>query len=65
MTETWKLNEYGGINCECGNSVIGDGFEPCLANGEIVEPTLDSGWDDLYKCKSCEKIANIPMDWAG
>lgn len=63
MTETWRLNEHGEINCECSNST--GTFKPCLENGVVVEPTLENGWDDLYKCTNCNKIANVPMNWAG
>lgn len=42
--------------CKCGNNDRGEGFFPCLENGEIIEPTLDSGWKDLYKCVRCGQI---------
>lgn len=44
--------------CMCGNSPRTDGFETCLRDGTIVEPT-PADWDGLhYKCMRCEAVYN-------
>ena len=44
------------LYCPCGNSVLSDGFFPCDAEGNQVEPTLNSNWDGLYVCPVCSQI---------
>lgn len=42
--------------CQCGNTPIADGFHPCDATGEEVDPTpeaWDTGW---YVCARCGRI---------
>lgn len=40
--------------CVCGNTPDSDGFYPCDANGNEVEPV--EGWKDLYVCANCGRI---------
>jgi hypothetical protein len=44
--------------CICGNKPDDDGFFPCNEDGNEVEPTLKSGWLDLYVCFGCGRIIN-------
>ncbi len=44
--------------CLCGNTPDSDGFATCNANGDEVEPTIGSGWDDLYVCNRCGRIVD-------
>jgi hypothetical protein len=44
--------------CVCGNTPSSDGFFPCDANGNEVEPTLASGWSGIYICARCGRIIN-------
>ena len=44
------------IHCSCGNTPSSDGFFPCDANGNEMEPTLGSGWDGLYVCPVCSTM---------
>lgn len=41
--------------CICGNRADLDGFFPCDAEGNEVEPVAGA-WDDLYKCDRCGAI---------
>lgn len=45
--------------CKCGNEPHKEGFYPCLPDGELIEPTLDSAWSGLYLCARCLAIYNI------
>lgn len=42
--------------CICGNTPTGDGFFPCDANGDEMEPLIGSAWKDLYVCAKCGRI---------
>lgn len=42
--------------CICGNNPDSDGFYPCNANGEEMEPDIGSDWDGLYVCSRCGRI---------
>ena len=42
--------------CVCGNQPDGDGFFPCDAQGNEIEPTVGSGWTNLYVCAQCGRI---------
>lgn len=44
--------------CVCGNTPADDGFYPCDADGNEVEPNLDSIWENLYVCGQCGRIIN-------
>lgn len=41
---------------QCGNIPDTGGFDPCLPDGTVVEPTLDSGWDCHYRCRDCDLV---------
>lgn len=42
--------------CACGNVPSGDGFYPCNAAGNEVEP-VEGAWDGvLYVCNGCGRI---------
>ena len=44
--------------CDCGNNPHSDGFETCLKDGKIVEPT-PKDWDGVhYICIRCETVYN-------
>lgn len=47
------------VLCECGNTINGSGFDTCLPDGTLVEPTLDSKWDCDYLCNDCGLVHNI------
>jgi hypothetical protein len=40
--------------CVCGNTPDSDGFYPCDAKGDEMEPV--EGWDGLYVCADCGRI---------
>ena len=42
--------------CICGNTPVSDGFFPCDENGDEMEPTIGSGWTDLYVCARCGRV---------
>ncbi len=42
--------------CICGNRPDSDGFQPCNANGNEIEPLAGSDWDNLYVCCRCGRI---------
>ena len=42
--------------CICGNTPVDDGFYPCDASGNGVEPTIGSDWANLYVCAKCGRI---------
>lgn len=42
--------------CTCGNTPDGDGFYTCDRNGNLIEATTDSGWDELYRCERCGRV---------
>jgi len=42
--------------CICGNTPLKDGFFPCNDSGDEMEPTIGSGWTDLYVCARCGRI---------
>ena len=44
--------------CVCKNTPVDDGFYPCDRNGNELEPTIGSGWDNLYVCPKCGRIIN-------
>jgi len=50
-------NHYGtDVVCVCGNQPHYDGFYTCDTDGNIIEPTLDSDWEDLYVCGRCGQL---------
>ncbi|WP_020474185.1 hypothetical protein [Zavarzinella formosa] len=43
--------------CECGNTTMSSGFDPCLRDGTVVEPFADQWTEgDLYRCMQCDRI---------
>jgi hypothetical protein len=42
--------------CVCGNKPADDGFFPCDQEGNEIEPTISSGWENLYACGNCGRI---------
>jgi hypothetical protein len=42
--------------CLCGNTARGQGFYPCNAQGEIVEPTPAEWTTDWYVCGQCGRM---------
>jgi hypothetical protein len=44
--------------CICGNTPTGGGFYPCDKNGDEMEPSIGSDWDNLYVCADCGRIIN-------
>jgi hypothetical protein len=50
--------------CICGNTPVSDGFYPCDAEGNEMEPVV--GWNDLYVCARCLRIIDqIRLDVIG
>lgn len=52
--------ETDSIACLCGNHPNADGFYPCLATGQYVEPLRDGPWGDLYRCDRCDRVIRYP-----
>lgn len=44
------------LTCECGNRGDLEGFYPCNAAGEYVEPTAELWPDPLYRCDKCGRL---------
>ncbi len=44
--------------CVCGNRPIYDGFSPCDKDGDEMEPSIGSDWENLYVCFGCGRIIN-------
>lgn len=42
--------------CLCGNTPPSDGFTTCNADGDEIEPTVESGWTSLLVCNRCGRI---------
>jgi hypothetical protein len=49
-------HERDAWRCICGNTPTSDGFFPCDEKGNEMEPTIGSGWTDLYVCARCSRI---------
>ena len=45
--------------CECGNCSFDSGFFSCDENGNIIEPTEEVGWEDLYVCYKCGQVYKV------
>ena len=58
--EQIKLAEYDNESfiCICGNEPCSEGFYPCDSTGKYIEPCIDEGWIDLYRCDRCGRIIN-------
>lgn len=39
--------------CECGNTIHGQGFFSCDTEGNSVEADKEKDWFGLYKCRKC------------
>jgi len=50
-----EANDPDAWICVCGNRPIDDGFFPCDARGNEVEP-IAGVWNDLYVCDRCGRI---------
>jgi len=50
--------EVKDFKCGCGNTSFIDGLFPCNSNGEVIEPTIENGWNGLYRCGRCGQIYN-------
>ena len=57
MTEYIKCQHYDkdAWVCLCGNTPMSDGFQPCDAEGNEVEPNKGT-WMGLYVCDRCGRI---------
>lgn len=42
--------------CLCDNTPTSDGFFPCDAEGNEMDPIKGSDWDELYVCGRCGRI---------
>jgi YD repeat-containing protein len=42
--------------CICGNHPESDGFYTCDRDGNLIEATTDSWWDELYRCDRCGRV---------
>ncbi len=42
--------------CVCGNRPIDQGFYPCDANGNELDPVKGSGWSGLHVCDGCGRV---------
>jgi hypothetical protein len=63
MSKITKIVHEAGNNeawiCICKNTPTSDGFYPCDAKGNEIEPIKGSGWKDLYVCNRCGRIINM------
>jgi hypothetical protein len=51
------VKSYGDLICRCGNNPSDTGFQPCLPDGTVVEPTAEGPWEGkLYVCGDCGRI---------
>lgn len=48
------------FRCDCGNDSRSDGFYPCDADGNEIEPVLGGPWYGLYRCDRCDAV--LPGD---
>jgi len=56
-TEQIKVDNENWWICICGNEPHTDGFYTCDANGYIMSPAEDGGWDQKhYICMGCNRI---------
>ena len=39
--------------CGCGNDPRATGFEPCLADGTVVEPIPEDWTEEYWRCVEC------------
>lgn len=44
------------FRCDCGNDSRSDGFYPCDADGNEIEPVLGAPWYGLYRCDRCDAV---------
>jgi len=51
-------NDHASWACLCGNTPRLEGFYPCDAEGQIVEPTPETWTTDCYVCDRCGRIIN-------
>jgi hypothetical protein len=42
--------------CICGNTPVGIGFYPCNRWGNEIDPSIGSGWKNLYICFKCGRM---------
>ena len=57
---TITLNKFEeDFYCECGNCAFDSGFFSCNEKGEIIEPTEEAGWEDLYVCYKCGQVYKV------
>jgi hypothetical protein len=49
-------DEYGDLECLCGNRPERQGFYPCSSEGEIVDPTPEEWTTNWYVCDRCGRI---------
>ncbi len=52
------VDEHGEWTCICGNTASEDGFFPCDAVGNLVEPTPQEWTTNLYRCDRCHRKIN-------
>ncbi len=57
-SERIHVDEYGEWTCLCGNVALEDGFYPCDAEGNVVEPTPQEWTTNLYRCDRCHRKIN-------
>jgi len=52
------VDEHGEWTCLCGNVASEDGFFPCDADGNVVEPSWQEWTTNLYRCDRCLRKIN-------
>jgi hypothetical protein len=52
------VDEFGEWTCLCGNTSYYEGFFPCDADGNEVDPTPENWTINLYRCDRCGRIIN-------
>jgi len=52
------VDEFDEWTCICGNTSLDEGFYPCDAEGNMVEPTIEDWTTNLYRCGRCFRKIN-------
>ncbi len=56
------FDKYENYICHCGNTADSSGFETCLDDGTLVEPTVESNWKGFYSCNHCGAIFSLASE---
>ena len=52
----WESPAKDVIACDCGNTIMADGFSPTDEYGNPIEPNIGYGWDgEMWMCMACHE----------